>query len=264
LTGYRRKLYDFFTAKDKDRDIKIVDLFESIAGNIAPGVKEDELEIIRRNVGTFVGAAYCLRNKQTKLLNLFSSDFSSQVEFQRQHFGYLLIFIALTMLALTGLKALSKDVKSLATKKTELEAKLLEIGTDTARYEELAGERETLRSFIANAKLSMYAQYAWADLFNEIQSKIETLKTAWIESLEWIDGKNGEDCDRIKISAKMLVTDGEAKLSASKLIEDFIESIGKMDSANGIEHIRLARHDENVLSFSFDIRLKPQSELLVK
>ncbi|MDR2737792.1 MAG: hypothetical protein LBB18_02505 [Puniceicoccales bacterium] len=262
LTGHKRKLYSLLSSDD--RNMKIIDLFDVLKKNIAPGVSGEEVEIIGQSIGTFVGAAHCLRNKQTGLLNLFSADFSNQVDFQRQHLGYLLVFIAFTLLALTGMKALKKDVLSLATKKTELEAKLLEASIDTARYEELSKERTELRAFIENTKFAFYSQYAWADLFNEIQSKIEILETAWIESLSWEDRKDDGDHDRIKVLAKMLVIDDVAKKSAGELVENFIKSIGKMDSADGLDNVHIYQHDENILAFSFDIRLKQQSRLLIK
>ncbi|MDR1173169.1 MAG: hypothetical protein LBK24_00015 [Puniceicoccales bacterium] len=261
LTGSESYLYDAFnTAKD----MEIINVFDIFKQQFACNLPEEELRLIKNNMGVLVGAVYCLHSNQVQPLKLFSVDFSNQIEFQRQNFGYLLIFIVMTLALLTGLKILKKDVINLETKKSRLEAKLLEVNADIIRYEEAHEEHELLRSFIADAKLSLYSQAAWADLFNEVQCKMENLKTAWIESFTWADKKGGNGNNRIKVSAKTWIGDGETKRLINKTIEELMSSLGEIKGIDHIENIQMSLTNGDTLPFSFDIILGQQSEILVR
>jgi Tfp pilus assembly PilM family ATPase len=261
LTGSESHLYDAFnTAKD----MEIIDMFDTFKHKFACNLREEEIMLVKNNIGVFVGAVYCLVSKQVQPLKLFSVDFSSQVEFQRQNFGYLLIFIVMTLALLTGLKILKKDAINLETKKWRLEAKLLEVNADIVRYEEVHEEYEVLRSFITNAKLSLYSQAAWADLFNEVQCKMENLKTAWIESFTWADKKDDNGNNKVEVSAKIWIGDGETKKLINKIIEELISSLGEIRGIDHIANIQMSLVNGDILPFSFDIILGQQSEILVR
>jgi Tfp pilus assembly PilM family ATPase len=261
LTGSESYLYNAFnTAKD----MEIISMFDTFERKFACKLRKEEGMLIKNNMGVFVGAVYCLTSKQVQPLQLFSVDFSNQIEFQRQHFGYLLIFIVITLAALTGLKILKKDARNLETKKSQLEAKLLEVSADIIRYEEAHEEHEILHSFITNAKLSLYSQAAWADLFNELQCKMGSLQTVWIESFTWADKKEDNDKNRIKVSAKMWINDGETKKLINKTIENLISSLGEIKGFDHIENVQMSLANGDILPFSFDIILKQQSEILAR
>jgi Tfp pilus assembly PilM family ATPase len=261
LTGNESYLYDAFnTAKD----MVIINMFDTFKHKFTCSLREEEIVLVKNNIGVFIGAVYCLNSKQVQPLKLFSVDFSTQIEFQRQNFGYLLIFIVITLALLTGLKILKKDAINLETKKSQLEAKLLEVNADIIRYEEAHAEHEILRSFIVGAKLSLYSQAAWADLFNEIQCKMEHLKTAWIESLTWADKKDGNGDNKIKVSAKIWINNGETKRLINKIIEELISSLGEIKGIDHIENIQMSLANGDILPFSFDVILGQQSEILVR
>ncbi|MDR1891177.1 MAG: hypothetical protein LBQ23_03305 [Puniceicoccales bacterium] len=261
LTGRESHLYDTFNAAG---NVQIIHVFDIFKDKFAHNLHEEEAMLIKNNIGVFVGAAYCLQSNQMQPLKLFSVDFSNQVEFQRQNFGYLLVFIVITLSALTVLKILKKDVINLETKKSQLEAKLLEVNTDAIRYEEAHREHNVIRSFIINAKTSLYSQIAWVDFFQELQSKMESLKTAWIESLTWADKKDNDGRNKIKVTAKMLIGDGEIKKSTNKIIEKFITSLKEIKDVERVENIQMSLAKGDILPFSFDVILKQQSEILVK
>jgi Tfp pilus assembly PilM family ATPase len=261
LTGSESYLYDAFnTAKD----MEIVNVFDIFKHQFACNLGEEEMVLVKNNMGVFVGAVYCLNSKQVQPLKLFSVDFSNQIEFQRQNFGYLLIVIVMTLALLTGLKILKKDAINLETKKFQLEAKLLEVNTDIIRYGEAHEEHEALHSFITDAKSSLYSQAAWASLFNELQCKMGDLKTAWIESLTWVDKKDDNGNDKIKVSAKIWISDGETKKLINKIIEKLISSLGEIEGIDRIENIQMSLANGDILPFSFDIVLGQQSEILVR
>jgi Tfp pilus assembly PilM family ATPase len=261
LSGGRCGLYSHFK---ETTEVEMVDVFDALKNNISQDLRADEVGLIKDELGVFVGAAHCLRNAQTKILNLFSVNFTNQIEFQRQNFGYWLTLVVIALLTLTGLKILKKDVIDCTTKRAALEAKLFETDIDVTRYTEVSQERTAYHSFIKDAKLALYSQATWIDLFNELQSKIEVLKTAWVESLVWEDRKNDTDFDRIKVMAKILMIDGDARQTANKDIENFITSLGGMESAQRIDNIKMSSSSDHILSFSFDIVLKKQSEILLR
>ncbi|MDR2779403.1 MAG: hypothetical protein LBB16_03960 [Puniceicoccales bacterium] len=261
LTGSASHLYDTFNGNNDMENISVFDIFKD---KFASKLSEEDVALVKNNIGVFVGAAHCLQSKQMKSLNLFSVDFSSQVEFQRQHFGYLLVFIVITLSILTGLKILKKDIINLETKKSQLEAKILEVKSDTIRYEEARDEHEILHSFITNAKASLYSQATWIDLFNELQSKMESLETAWIESLTWADQRDGNGQNKIKVSAKIWMRNSEIKQSANKAIEKFMSSLYEIKEIDRVENIQMSLPSEDILSFSFDMILRQQSEIFVK
>ncbi|MDR1457563.1 MAG: hypothetical protein LBI47_01795 [Puniceicoccales bacterium] len=261
LTGSESYLYDAFNT---EKDMEIINMFDTFKGKFACKLRDEEGMLVKNNMGVFVGAVYCLTSKQVQPLKLFSVDFSNQIEFQRQHFGYLLVFIVITLAALTGLKILKKDAINLETKKSQLEAKLLEVNADIIRYEESREENGVLHSFITDAKLSLYSQAAWADLFNELQCKMESLQTAWIESFAWADKKEDNDKNRIKVSAKIWINDGETKKLINKTIENLISSLGEIEGIDHIENVQMSLANGDILPFSFDIILGQQSEILVR
>ncbi|MDR1401909.1 MAG: hypothetical protein LBI81_03075 [Puniceicoccales bacterium] len=261
LTGTRGKIYDFFKSEES---VEIVDVFEALKSNISASMPEEGRNLIKSNIGTFVGVAYCLKSKQTKLLNLFSENFSNQVEFQKQHLGYLLLLFLVTLLALTGLKILKKDAINLETKKAALKAKLLEINVDVDKYKSLDKDRIELHTFIGNSKQALYSQMAWMEFFSELQSKIETLQTAWIESLSWADWKNKNGANRVEIVVKILLLDDENRKLANEKIENFIVSLQQMKEVSSVENIHLSPGRKYILSFSFDMLLNEQSDIFVK
>jgi Tfp pilus assembly PilM family ATPase len=260
LTGRKSKLYALFKSEE---NAETVDLSDALALHIGENVKDDERKIICGNIGVFIGGAYCLANGVTNVLNLFSNDFSRQIEFQRKHLGWLLIFIAMTLMAMTWLKILKKDTLELETKKAALEAKLAETSVDITRFNALSSERNELYGFIKNAKLSLHSQWAWSELFGNLQAMIGALETAWVESLLWIDKKNGEN-DRINIVAKLLTVGGETKQAADEKIENFFSSVRNINCIDRVENITMAMQTPNILMFSFDAVLKEQSEIIVQ
>jgi Tfp pilus assembly PilM family ATPase len=261
LTGSRSKLYEFFKPEE---NMEIVDVFEVLKNSISGTMKQEEIDLLKPNIGTFVGAAYCLKNKQTKLLNLFSENFSNQVEFQRQHLGYLLFLVLITLLALTGLKILKKDIISLETQKNALKAKLFEINVDIDRYDGIGREWTKLHDFIKNNKQALRSQLAWAEFFSELQNKVETLQTAWIEALSWTDWKEKNESTGINIAVKLLLLDEESRKSAGAKVEDFILSLSQMKAVNSIDNVRLAPDGEYSLLFSFDVTPQEHSDIFTK
>jgi hypothetical protein len=263
LTGSRKDLYARFKADEKR---EMVDIFDLMKDHINPKMKREEVDMVRGDIGAFVGAAHCLKNGRShaKILNLFSPNFSNQVDFQRQNLGYLLITAAVTMLALLGLKVLKKEVAALQAERAALTAKLFQADTDASRYMEISREREDMYWFIKNAKAAFDSQLAWAEVFNELQSQVATLKTAWIDSLSWEDREDGENGDRVKILAKMLILRDESKKSINGEIEKFALSLGKMPAVERMENMHMSWQNDNVLAFSFDLVLKQQSKIFAR
>jgi hypothetical protein len=260
LTGSRCGLYRYFKTED---DVELIEMFDSMKGRIGGGVTAGEIDILRDNIGTFIGAANCLRENRKDVLNLFAVDFSDQVEFQRQHVSYLLILVVISLLTLAGLKILKKDVIDLSTKRDMLSARMLEIDVDVARYAEVLREKTESHEFIKNAKLTIASQVAWAGILNELQAKIKALRMAWIDSLSWNTKKDGNGRDKISLVVKMFVVDDAAKSAANERISDFIESLG--DGAIGtIENVKMLQANKYVLSFSFDIAIREQSGIFLK
>ncbi|MDR1595316.1 MAG: hypothetical protein LBR91_00080 [Puniceicoccales bacterium] len=261
LTGCGCCLYKFFKGEDST---EIVDVFDKLKDNIDPEMSDDEIDLIRWNIGAFVGAAYCLKNKQAKFLNLFSADFSDQVEFQRQHFGYLLVAVLITLATLTWLKVLKRDIVHFDAERAALRAKLLETNVDIDRYDDLDKERSKLNEFIRNAKTSLYSQAAWMTLLSELQNKVAALKTAWVESLKWGDRKDGTDNNVIAVDAKMLFFDKNEKKSANERIAKFLESLGSLPAVVSVNGLNIGAQGDNVVSFSFVLTLGNQSEIIAR
>jgi hypothetical protein len=107
----------------------------------------------------------------------------------------------------------------------------------------------------------LYSQAARVNLPNDLQSKIEKFKTAWIESLTWADKKNSNSFNRIKISAKILTKDHR---QINKALEDFVSSLGEINAAEQVENIQMAFQNGRILPFSFDLILRQQSEIFIK
>jgi hypothetical protein len=93
---------------------------------------------------------------------------------------------------------------------------------------------------------------------------MENLKTAWIESFTWADKKDDNGNNKIEVSAKMWIGDGETKKLINKIIEELISSLGKIKGIDHIENIQMSLANGDILPFSFDIILGQQSEILVR
>ncbi|MDR1433489.1 MAG: hypothetical protein LBI61_04115 [Puniceicoccales bacterium] len=260
ITGSRGKLYEFFKAEE---GAEVVDMFEALKNSIGTCIGEAEIDLIKRNIGAFVGAAYCLKNGQAKPLNLFSADFSDQVEFQRQHLGYLLVMVLLTLAALTGLKVLTKDAINLGSAKAAMEAKLFETNIDIARYSAAREARDEVKAFIENTKAALDSQAAWVDFLNDLQLGLQALQTAWIESFTWVDKTDGTGATNVEIVAKMLFVDDASKFANGK-IEKFISSLAEMKGVEHVGNIRTLARNGHSLSFAFDLALRKQSEIFMK
>jgi hypothetical protein len=260
LAGDKSKLYALFKSEENS---ETVDLSDALSAHFSPGLSDGERKLVAGHVGAFIGGAYCMANGVAKILDLFSNDFSRQIEFQRKHLGWLLILASITLMAMTWLKILKKDSVDLETRRAALEAKLIETNTDISRFNTLTKERNELYGFIKNAKLSLHSQWVWAKLFSDLQSMVEAMGTAWVESLSWIDKKNGAN-DRVGITAKLLIVDDEARETVDERIENFFQSLGNVDCIDRVENIALAMQSKEILMFSFDAVLKEQSEIILQ
>jgi hypothetical protein len=258
LTGCRNWIYDYF---QWDENVSGVDLFKALKHRLGSGIRKEEIDILSWHIGSFVGAAHCIKNNEKNLLNLFSRDFSTQVEFQRQNFEYLLVMVIITLLALTGLKMLKKDFMALTTKRATLEAKLFETDVDVARYTELKNARAEDHGFIKNAKAAVYSQAAWSDFFQELQAKLATLKTAWIEYIGWEDRDGSGEFYRLTMTARMFLPNADVRKAAAKNIERFIVSLADIAIVDQAENIKMSQIDDRNIVFSCDLILKQNSEI---
>lgn len=258
LTGKARKLCRYFR---NDDNISVIDVSEMSSRYIAIS-DADKSEQIKDDICSFVGAAYCINNKKTNFLNGLVSNFVNQSEFQRQNIGYLLLAVAVTLVELTVLKICSKDVLALEVEKEALSAKLVEMNTDSIRLREASDAAKKYHKFIHGVQMSFDSQAEWSNLLHVLQSHVESLKTAWIDSMEWNDDKVGNGRQCIHFVMKQWMEDSGRQKEYYDHLERFIEKLSNNDMIDHVENLSID-DDGNVVSLSFDTILRTTAKMVM-
>lgn len=258
FTGQARRLCRYLLHVD---GVNIVDIADSASRYISVS-DTDKTEQIKDNICSFIGAAYCINNKNVNFLNSFGANFVNQSEFQRQNIGYLLLAVAVTLIELTVLKICSKDVLALEVEKEALSAKLVEINTDSIRFREASDAAQKYNQFIQGAKIAFGSQAAWSELLHIMQSHIKSLKTAWIDSMEWNDDKVGNDLQRVHVVIKQWMENSWQQKKYYDDLRRFVSELSNNSMISSIEHL-VMDDEESVINLAFDIILDSSAKVVV-
>ncbi|MDR3274235.1 MAG: hypothetical protein LBS87_02825 [Puniceicoccales bacterium] len=234
-------------------------VMEGALGESLDGAKRD---ILSHNIFAYVGASSCVLENKTKLINLFSEDFKNQISFQRRHPSYMAAMVTVVFASILGLKLLSQKVNLLEFKKLALEAKLRESALDTQKYHETITSERRLRDSIVKIKGALYSQDAWISLFSDLQQSIKILKTSWIDSLKWNDFIDNDGRDTVHVVAKIFIDDREKSDEVAGDIERFLTSLRQSNSVAETVNTVISPVENSVLTFSFDIKLNQDSQIL--
>jgi hypothetical protein len=172
--------------------------------------------------------------------------------------------VTLVFASILGLKLLSQRVSLFEFEKLATEAKLRESTVDSQKYSEAVTSERRIRDSVAKIKGSLYSQDAWIDLFNNLQQSIKILKTSWIDSFKWHDSADRMGRDTIQVVAKMFVSDKRRSDEIAADIEQFLSSLSKSDGVLHTENTVISPVENSVLTFSFDIKLNQNSQILAQ
>ena len=260
ITGNKGPLYEIF---QKAGNVIEVSLFDVLRDRVSSSLSEDDVALIRGTIGCFIGALYYSLDKNTNFLQILSSDFISQVEFQRQNFGYVLFAFVCTILILAVLISLNKDVKKFDSNIASLESKISKIAVDSDEYGKLLEEERKLKAFVKDSNTALSSQTAWVEFLEELQSKISKLKTAWVESMHWTDKAKTKTCDKLEINAKMIILDGKPDDSIGKFIENFVDSLSQSKKVSRANILMVGNFDDHTIEFSVEVMFNEKSGIIV-
>ena len=260
ITGNKGPLYEIF---QKAGNVVEVSLFDVLHDRVGSSLSEDDVSLIRGTIGCFIGALYYSLDKNTNFLQILSSDFISQVEFQRQNFGYVLFAFVCTLLILAVLISLNKDVKKFDSNIASLESKISKIAVDSDEYGKLLEEERKLKAFVKDSNTALSSQTAWVEFLEELQSKISKLKTAWVESMHWTDKAKTKTCDKLEIDAKMIILGGKPDDSIGKFIENFVDSLSQSKKVSRANILRVGNFDDHTIEFSVEVVFNEKSGIII-
>ncbi|MDR0595652.1 MAG: hypothetical protein LBF94_03115 [Puniceicoccales bacterium] len=227
-------------------------------------LNEAKRDILSHNIFAYLGANLCISKDRTSLINLFSEDFKNQISFQRRHPIYMAAMVIIVFASILGLKLLSQKVNLLELKKLALEARLRESSLDTQKYNEAIMTERKLRDSIVKIKGALYSQDTWINLFNDLQQSIKFLKTSWIESFKWNDSTDGEGRDVVHVVVKIFMNEQRQFDDISNDIEQFLTSLKESRDIVETANTVISPAENSVLTFSFDIKLNQNSQILAQ
>jgi hypothetical protein len=172
--------------------------------------------------------------------------------------------VTLVFASILGLKLLSQKVNLFESKKLAIEAKLRESTIDFQKYGEAIASEHRIRDSIAKTKGFLYSQDAWIGLFNDLQQSIKILKTSWIDEFKWHDPADGMSRDTAHVVAKIFINDKKTSDVIGNDIEQFLTSLGKSKDVLETTNTVISPVENNVLTFSFDVKLDQNSQILAQ
>jgi hypothetical protein len=239
-----------------------IEIANQLAGDVFDSLLDGgKRNILLHNIFAYIGASSCILGHRTKLINLFSENFKNQISFQRRHPSYMAAMVTLVFASILGFKLLSQQVKLLEFKKLALEAKLRESTLDAQKYHEAIASEHRLRDSMVNIKHCLYSQNAWIGLLSDLQQSIKFLRTSWIDSLKWSDSVD-HDSYVIHVVVKMFLDEQRESDEIANNIEQFLASLEQSSSVAKTMGTVISPAENNILTFSFDIRLAQDSRMV--
>ena len=100
------------------------------------------------------------------------------------------------------------------------------------------------------------------ELLHIMQSHIKSLKTAWIDSMEWNDDKVGNDLQRVHVVIKQWMENSGQQKKYYDDLRRFVSELSNNSIISSIEHL-VMDDEESVINLAFDIILDSSAKVVV-